>query len=243
MSEASKTDYAELSLNGLWKNNPALVQLLGLCPLLAVTGSVVNALGMALATMIVIVASSCCVSLIRNFVPDAIRLPAFVMIIAAAVSCIELLMQAYSYGLYQVLGLFLPLITTNCMILGRADAFACKNSLFPAFYDAFMMGLGFALVLFLLGFFRELFGTGALFANMDLLFGPMASDWKITVFTDYKQFLVLILPPGAFLVTGLIIALKNAVDADIQRREALKNAAKPKEDRRVRVTGNISKSL
>ena len=115
-------DYKELSLNGLWKNNPAIVQLLGLCPLLAVTGSVINAIGMGLATMMVLTISNGCVSLIRGVVSDAIRLPAFVMIIAAAVSCIELLMQAYTYDLYQILGIFLPLITTNCVILGRADA-------------------------------------------------------------------------------------------------------------------------
>ena len=135
----SDISYRELSLNGLWKNNPAIVQLLGLCPLLAVTGSVVNALGMGLATIFVLTVSNASVSLIRNITSDAVRLPAFVMIIAAAVTCTELLMQAFAYELFQILGIFLPLITTNCVILGRADAFASKNRLLPSLYDGFIM--------------------------------------------------------------------------------------------------------
>ena len=135
--------YKDLSLNGLWKNNPAIVQLLGLCPLLAVTGSVVNAIGLGLATTLVLVCSNTSVSLIRNIVSDAVRLPAFVMIIAAAVTCIELLMQAFAYELYQILGIFLPLITTNCVILGRADGFAARNPLGPSMYDGFIVGVGF----------------------------------------------------------------------------------------------------
>ena len=136
--------YATLTHNGLWKNNPALVQLLGLCPLLAVSASVVNALGLAAATLFVLVSSNLCVSLVRNIVSDTIRLPVFVMIIAAAVTAIELLMQAYTYELYQILGIFLPLITTNCIILGRADAFAAKNPVLPSIYDGLIMGVGFA---------------------------------------------------------------------------------------------------
>jgi electron transport complex protein RnfE len=201
--------YRELSLNGLWKNNPAIVQLLGLCPLLAVTGSVVNAIGLGLATTMVLVTSNTCVSLIRNIVSEAVRLPAFVMIIASAVTCIELLMQAYTYELYEILGIFLPLITTNCVILGRADGFARKHGLGPAMYDGFIMGLGFSLVLLVIGALRELAGTGALFADMDLLFGPAAADWKIVLVDDYENFLLAILPPGAFIFTGLIIALKT----------------------------------
>ena len=166
----SEVSYKELSLNGLWKNNPAMVQLLGLCPLLAVSGSVVNATGLAVATTLVLVCSNSAVSLIRSIVSDAVRLPAFVMIIAAAVTCIELLMQAFAFELYQILGIFLPLITTNCVVLGRADGFASRHSLAPAAYDGLIMGAGFGLVLILLGALRELLGTGALFANMDLLF-------------------------------------------------------------------------
>jgi H+/Na+-translocating ferredoxin:NAD+ oxidoreductase subunit E len=236
----ANVSYKELSLNGLWKNNPAIVQLLGLCPLLAVTGSVVNAIGMGLATTMVLLISNTCVSLIRGVVSDAIRLPAFVMIIAAAVTCIELLMQAYTYDLFQILGIFLPLITTNCVILGRADAFASKNALLPAAYDGLIMGLGFTVVLLFLGALRELIGTGAIFNNMELLFGEAAKDWKLVIFADYNQFLLAILPPGAFIFTGFIIALKNIVDNNIkERQEALKD--KPVAgSKRVRVTGNIS---
>jgi electron transport complex protein RnfE len=232
--------YRELSLNGLWKNNPAIVQLLGLCPLLAVTGSVVNAMGLGLATIFVLVTSNTAVSIIRNVVSDAVRLPAFVMIIAASVTCIELLMQAFAYELYQILGIFLPLITTNCVILGRADAFASKHAILPSLYDGFIMGLGFMVILVMLGALRELSGTGALFANMDLLFGQNATSWKIVVFSDYKDFLLAILPPGAFIFTGLIIAVKNLIDAQLKARaDALK--AKPvKGAKRVRVTGTIS---
>jgi len=232
--------YKELSLNGLWKNNPAIVQLLGLCPLLAVTGSVVNAIGLATATTLVLICSNTCVSLIRNIVSDAVRLPAFVMIIAAAVTCIELLMQAFAYELYQILGIFLPLITTNCVILGRADGFAARNRLAPSMYDGLIMGVGFGVILVLLGILRELTGTGAVFANMDLLFGPGAANWKIVVFDNYQPFLLAILPPGAFIFTGLIIAGKNLIDADIKKREEARKAKPLKGAKRVRVTGTIT---
>lgn len=236
----SDANYRELSLNGLWKNNPAIVQLLGLCPLLAVTGSVVNALGLGIATCFVLITSNTAVSLIRNVTPDAVRLPTFVMIIAAAVTCIELLMQAFSYELYEILGIFLPLITTNCVILGRADGFARKNPLLPSFYDGLMMGLGFTLILLVLGGLRELAGTGALFANMNLLFGEGASNWKLVLFDDYQPFLLAILPPGAFIFTGLIIALKNLIDDGIERRRAARAAPVAAGSKRVRVTGTVS---
>ena len=233
-------NYSDITINGLWKNNPALVQLLGLCPLLGVTNSVVNSIGLGLATIFVLVASNTCVSIIKNVTPDAIRLPTFVMIIAAAVTCTELLMQAYTYELYEILGIFLPLITTNCVILGRADGFACKNSVAASAYDGLMMGLGFAAVLYLLGAARELIGTGSLFANMDLLFGSMARGWEITVFNNYPQFLLAILPPGAFILTGLIIAAKNSIDAGIKRKQEANLADQEKSSKRVRVTGTIS---
>ncbi|WP_439106973.1 electron transport complex subunit E [Congregibacter sp.] len=236
----SAADYGELSINGLWKNNPAIVQLLGLCPLLAVTGSVVNAMGLGIATCFVLVTSNTAVSVIRNITSDAVRLPTFVMIIAAAVTCIELLMQAYSYELYEILGIFLPLITTNCVILGRADGFARKNPVLPSMYDGFIMGIGFTVILLLLGGLRELSGTGAIFANMDLLFGDSAVSWKIVLFEDYQPFLLAILPPGAFIFTGLIIALKNVLDGGIQRRAAARAAPVETGSKRVRVTGTVS---
>ena len=232
--------YATLTHNGLWKNNPALVQLLGLCPLLAVSASVVNALGLAAATLFVLVSSNLCVSLVRNIVSDTIRLPVFVMIIAAAVTAIELLMQAYTYELYQILGIFLPLITTNCIILGRADAFAAKNPVLPSIYDGFIMGVGFGAVLVVLGAIRELLGTGGLFANMQLLFGETARQWHIVLSVDYPALLLAILPPGAFIVTGFLIAGKNAWDNAAARKAEARRAPVIAGTKRVRVTGKIS---
>ena len=235
----SNPSYRELSVNGLWKNNPALVQLLGLCPLLGVSNSAVNALGLGLATALVLICSNVGVSLVRGVVNTAVRLPAFVMIIAALTTCIELLMQAYTYELYQILGIFFPLITTNCVILGRADGFAAKHNPLIAGFDGLLMGLGFALVLVVLGGVRELVGTGAVFANMHLLFGPIASDWQLTLFSDYKGFLLAILPPGAFIVLGLLIALKNRIDEHLAERAKATHAETPVQSRRVRVTGVI----
>lgn len=235
------TSYKEITQNGLWKNNPALVQLLGLCPLLAVSASVVNALGLGLATALVLASSNVAVSLIRKSVSDAVRLPVFVMIIASCTTCTELLMKAYTYELYQILGIFIPLIVTNCVILGRADAFASKNNIPAAAADGFMMGAGFALVLVTLGAVREVLGSGTLFADMDLLLGPVAENWTITVFNNYPGFLVAILPPGAFIVTGCLIALKNVIDAESARRHKARQAAPVSAgSKRVRTTGTIS---
>ncbi len=234
-------DYKEITHNGLWKNNPALVQLLGLCPLLAVSGSVVNALGLGLATILVLVGSNMAVSLIRKTVSDAVRLPAFVMIIASFTTCTELLMKAFTYELYQILGIFIPLIVTNCAILGRADAFASKNNVAASAYDGLMMGLGFTLVLVTVGAIREVLGHGTLFADMHLLLGPMAENWTLTLIDDYSGFLVAILPPGAFIVTGFLIALKNLIDSEMEKREKAKRTEPvTKGSKRVRTTGTIT---
>ncbi|PTS82847.1 electron transport complex subunit RsxE [Pseudomonas sp. HMWF032] len=233
------TSYREIVVNSLWKNNPGLVQLLGLCPLLGVSNSVVNALGMGLATALVLACSNAAVSLIRNAVTDAVRLPVFVMIIAALTTCTELLMQAFTYELYQILGIFIPLITTNCIILGRAEAFAAKNKVSHAAFDGLMMGIGFGLVMVVIGAVRELLGTGALFANMQLLFGPIAANWQLTLFSDYKGFLLAILPPGAFLVLGLLVAGKNRIDEHLAAKAKAQEPEAPVQSRRVRVTGVI----
>jgi len=233
-------DFKKITIDGLWKNNPALVQVLGLCPLLAVSGSVVNALALGLATACVLTLSNVAVSLIRNATTDAIRLPTFVMIIAAFTTCIEFLMNAFTYELYLILGIFIPLIVTNCIVLGRADAFASKHSVPASALDGFMMGLGFTAVLVVLGALRELIGTGHLFANMHLLFGDMAANWKIELIPNYRGFLIAILPPGAFIVLGFLLALKNIIDA---RMEAAAKAGKEKAavgSKRVRTTGNIA---
>lgn len=227
--------------DGLWGNNPALVQVLGLCPLLAVTSTVVNAIGLGLATLMVLMGSNLAVSLIRNFVSESVRLPAFVMIIASFVTCAELLMQAFTYELYQILGIFIPLIVTNCAILGRADAFASKNPPGPALLDGTMMGVGFLAVLVVLGGMRELVGQGSLFVDMNLLLGPAAADWVIRPFEDYPDMLFMILPPGAFVGLGLLIALKNGIDNHLEeRRKASAPATAASGSKRVRVTGNIS---
>lgn len=230
---------SEIVRDGLWTNNPALVQVLGLCPLLAVTSTVVNAIGLGLATLMVLMGSNLAVSLIRNFVSDSVRLPAFVMIIASFVTCAELLMQAYTYELYQILGIFIPLIVTNCAILGRADAFASKNSPLPALLDGAMMGIGFLVVLLALGAMREFIGQGTLFTDMDLLLGPVAADWGFHPLEQYPDVLFMVLPPGAFVGLGLLIALKNGIDNHLKAR---RKAAEPivAGSKRVRVTGHVS---
>lgn len=237
----SDVNYTEITTKGLWSNNPALVQLLGLCPLLAVSSTVVNALGLGLATLLVLVISNAVVSLIRRQVSDAVRLPAFVMIIASAVTCTELLMKAFTYELYQILGLFIPLIVTNCAVLGRADAFASKNKLLPAMLDGFMMGFGFLLVLVVVGAIRELLGTGHLFADMQLLLGEAARSWQLNIFgTDYPNVIFALLPPGAFIVVGFLIAGKNIIDNELKKRAEARKAKIVKGSKRVRTTGSIA---
>jgi len=210
--------YSEIIENGLWKNNPATVQILGLCPLLAVTSTVVNALGLGIATTLVLIITNVTISLIRDFVRPEIRMPVFVLVIAVAVTIAQIIMQAYFYELYLIIGLYIALITTNCTIMARAEAFASKNGVRESFLDGLFMGLGFTLVLLTLGAMRELIGYGTLFQQFNLLFGSAASTMKITVFHDYPGFLLAILPPGAFIGLGLIIAVKNIIDA--RRSEA-----------------------
>jgi Na+-translocating ferredoxin:NAD+ oxidoreductase subunit E len=237
------TNYQDIIEKGLWKNNPALVQVLGLCPLLAVSASVVNALGLGLATLMVLTASNTAVSLIRNQISDAIRLPAFVMIIASLVSCIELLMKAFTHELYLILGIFIPLIVTNCAVLGRAESFASKNEIIPSAVDGFMMGSGFALVLVCVGAVREILGTGAIFNNMQLLFGEVAVNWRLDILgPDYPGVILALLPPGAFIVVGFLMAGKNMIDLQIKKHAQTKADRKEviKGGKRVRTTGNIA---
>lgn len=237
----SDVNYKEIVEKGLWSNNPALVQLLGLCPLLAVSSSVVNALGLGFATLLVLTTTNSVVSLIRSYVSDAVRLPAFVMIIASAVTCIELLMKAFTFELYQILGLFIPLIVTNCAVLGRADAFASKNKVLPAALDGFMMGLGFLLVLICVGAVRELLGTGHLFADMQLIFGESARSWQLNIFgANYPNMIFALLPPGAFIVAGFLIAVKNVVDEKRKQRAAAQKTEATKGSKRVRTTGTVA---
>jgi len=195
------------------------VQLLGLCPLLAVTATITNALGLGLATMLVLIGSNILVSLVRDYVPKEIRIPVFVMIIAALVTTVQLLINAYAYGLYLSLGIFLPLIVTNCIIIGRAEAFASRNNAFSAAFDGLMMGLGFTLVLTVLGATREILGQGTLFDGADQLLGPWAKSLTIHLWQVDTPFLLAMLPPGAFIVMGLLIALKNVIDKKVKDRQ------------------------
>ena len=208
--------YAKIISDGLWLNNPGLVQLLGLCPLLAVTTSVVNGLGLGLATTLTLVFSNVTVSLIRRIVRPEVRIPVFVLVIASIVTVIELAMNAWLHELYKILGIFIPLIVTNCAIIGRAESFASRNSVDRALLDGLAMGIGFTLVLVALGGMRELVGQGTLLAQAHLMFGDVARDWTITVLGNYQGFLLAILPPGAFLGLGLLIAGMNIINA---RRE------------------------
>ncbi|AGA89791.1 electron transport complex, RnfABCDGE type, E subunit [Thioflavicoccus mobilis 8321] len=216
--------YSQLFRDGLWGNNQALVALLGLCPLLAVTTTATNGLGMGLATMAVLVLSNATISLIRNLVRPEVRLPVFVLVIASFVTIVELTMKAYFFELYHVLGLFIPLIVTNCLIIGRAEAFASKHRLDQAIVDGLAMGMGFMLVLMVLGGMRELAGQGTLFYQADLMFGEAARGLSLSLGPDFHGALIAILPPGAFLFLGLLIALKNLLDKRLARRRAARAA-------------------
>ena len=205
-------DYKKIVSEGLWTNNAGLVQLLGLCPLLAVTGTVVNGLCLGIATLLILTASNVSVSIIRNIVPNEVRIPVFVLVIAAFVTAVEMLMKAFYYDLYLVLGIFIPLIVTNCAIIGRAEVFASKNPVLPSFVDGIMMGIGFTFALVLLSAMREITGSGTLLVQAEMMFGEAAQWMTITVFEDYKGFLLSMLPPGAFFGFGLLIALQKWID-------------------------------
>jgi len=206
--------------NGLWHNNAGLVQLLGLCPLLAVSNTVINALGLGLATLATLMICNLVVSLVRGVLRPEIRIPAFVLIIASVVSVIDLVMQAWLYDLYRVLGIFIPLIVTNCAIIGRAEAFASRHRPWPALLDGFATGLGFCLALLALGALRELAGRGSLFSQAHLLFGEAARNFELQLIPGHPGFLIALLPPGAFIGLGLLVAARNAIKLRSGQRQA-----------------------
>ncbi len=208
----------EIIRDGLWNNNPGLVQLLGLCPLLAISGTVVNAIGLGIATTLTLLLSNVLVSLIRDHARPEIRIPVYVLIIASIVTAIELAMNAWFHGLYLILGIFIPLIVTNCAIIGRAEAFASRNPVPRAALDGLMMGLGFTGVLIALGALREVVGQGTLLDNAHLLFGEWGHALRIELFPSDSGFLLALLPPGAFMAMGLLIALKNWIDIRLEAR-------------------------
>jgi len=223
-----KAETGQIFRDGLWNNNAGLVQLLGLCPLLAVSNTVTNALGLGLATMMVLVLTNLCVSLSRGILRPEIRIPAYVLIIASVVTVTELAMQAWFYDLYKVLGIFIPLIVTNCVIIGRAEAFASRNPVMPSVIDGLATGMGFGAVLLVLGASREILGKGSLFSRIDMLFGQSFQGFDLQIIPGHPGFLLAILPPGAFIALGMLVALKNYID----ERNTLKAAmpAKPLPD-------------
>ena len=219
------SDFRKISRDGLWDNNIVFSQLLALCPLLAVTSTATNGLGMGLATLVVLVASGLAVSLLRGLITAEVRIPVFVLIIAAIVTLVDMGMNAWVHDLHKILGLFIPLIVTNCAILGRAESFASRNAIAPSVMDGLMMGMGFTLALVTLGAVREILGSGTLFANASLLLGDGFAFLESTLIPDYKGFLLMILPPGGFLVLGFLLAGKRILDGRLQKRARLKEEA------------------
>ena len=215
--------FRDLAWNGLWKQNTGLAQLLGLCPFLAISTSMVNAVSLGLATVLVMALANLAVAGLRNFIPYEIRIPVFVLIIAALVTVVDLAFNAYLHDLYLVLGIFIPLIVTNCIVLARVEAYAAKNDVLTSTVDGVMMGLGLVWVLALLGGLRELVGSGTLFSGIDMVIPGTSA---IAVFgDDYPGFLIAILPPGAFFALGCLIAAYNAINARLAARARLKPPA------------------
>jgi len=205
-------DYKTIVKDGIWNNNVVMSQMLALCPLLAVTGTATNGLGMGLATIVVMIVASTIISMSKGIITQEVRIPVFVLLIAGIVTLVDMYINAYMHELYKVLGLFIPLIVTNCAILGRVESFASRNEILPSMTDGLMMGIGFTLILVVLGATREITGSGTLFANASLLLGESFSFLEITLIEDYKGFLLMILPPGAFIALGFILAGKRVID-------------------------------
>lgn len=213
----------ELLAQGLWKNNSALVQLLGLCPLLAVSSTATNALGLGLATTLVLICTNVAVSAFRRWVPAEIRIPIYVMIIASVVSAVQMLINAYAFGLYESLGIFIPLIVTNCIVIGRAEAFASRNTVPLSAVDGLAMGLGATAALFVLGSLREILGNGTLFDGADMLLGSWATSLRIEVLHLDSPFLLAMLPPGAFIGLALMLACKYLIDKKMKEKATSKS--------------------
>jgi electron transport complex protein RnfE len=213
-------EFRKITREGLWDNNIVFSQSIGLCPLLAVTGTAVNGLGMGLATTAVMVVCSALVSRTRLLIPPEIRIPIFVVLIAMVVTLVDMLMNAWLHEMHKVLGLFIPLIVTNCAILGRVEAYASRRPVAEAAMDGLMMGLGFTLALVVLGAAREVLGAGTLFSNTSLLLGESFAWMETVVIEKYRGFLLMALPPGGFLMLGFILAGKKILDRRLQARSS-----------------------
>jgi len=210
--------YARISRESLWDNNIVFAQILGMCPTMAVTSSATNGLGMGLATTAVLLTSNMIISAIRNIVSEEVRIPVYIVIIATLVTLVDVSINAWAHDLYKVLGLYIALIVANCAVLGRAEAFAAKNPVLPSGMDGLMMGLGFTFALTTIGAVREIIGAGTLFADAHLLLGQAFSFMELKIIPDYKGFLLMILPPGGFLVLGFLIAGKRVIDRNRAQR-------------------------
>ncbi|THF62415.1 electron transport complex subunit E [Pseudothauera nasutitermitis] len=217
--------YTRLLREGIWGQNVVLVQMLALCPTLAVTGSATNGLAMGLATTAVLIVSNSLVALLRRWISDSVRIPVFVILIASLVTLVDMLLNAYLHELHKSLGLFIALIVVNCAVLGRAESFASKNPLTSSAVDGLAMGLGFTLALVLMGGIREMLGSGTLFAGASLMLGEPFRFLELTLVPDYKGFLLMVLPPGGFLALGFLIAGKQVWDARRKRIERAGQAA------------------
>ena len=221
----TRDEFQQIAQNGVWKQNTSLVQILGLCPLLAVTTNMTNGVMLSLATIIVMMLSNFAVASLRNFIPHEIRIPIFILIVAALVTVIDLLFNAQLHELYVVLGIFIPLIVTNCIVLARVEAFAAKNPPLHATFDGFWMGVGMLWTLALLGGLREFLGSGTLFGGIDMVF---AGIQPLQVFpADYPGFLLALLPPGAFILLGCLIAWKNWAEAHAAKRRGARTLPEP----------------
>ncbi|MCB1907562.1 MAG: electron transport complex subunit E [Rhodocyclaceae bacterium] len=215
----------EIVVNGLWKQNPGLVQLLGLCPILAISTNLINAVSLALATILVMILANLGVAVLRNFIPYEVRIPVFILIIASLVTVVDLAFNAWLHGLYLVLGIFIPLIVTNCIVLARVEAFAAKNDVVHSTLDGLAQGTGLLAVLAVLGAMREIIGSGTLFSGIDLLIDGAR---PLSLFgDDYPGFLLAILPPGAFFALGLLIALRNWIEGRAAARRHRQAALPP----------------
>lgn len=215
--------YPTLMFEGLWNNNIAMSQMLALCPLLAVTTSATNGLGMGMATLVVMVSANLVASVFRHIITPQVRIPVFIVLIASIVTLVDMWLNAWMHELYKVLGLFIPLIVTNCAILGRVESFASKQKALPAIIDALGMGLGFTWVLIAVGAVREILGSGTLFAHAPLLLGAHFEWLELTVIPDYQGILLLVLPPGGFLILGFLLSLKRLIDRTLKTK-ALKTS-------------------
>lgn len=214
----SSCNYRQIFRDGLWDNNVALGQMLALCPLLAVTTSATNGLGMGIASLVVLVLTNGLISLVRGVISPQVRIPVLIVLIATVVTLVDMAINAFLHPLYKVLGLFIALIVTNCAVFGRAESFAAKNAFLPAVVDGIAMGLGFTWVLVVIGALREVLGSGTLFAHASLLLGKQFAWLETVVIEDFSGILLSILPPGAFMALGFLLAIKRIVERIINAR-------------------------